>query len=279
MIIWLASYPKSGNTWVRSFLSAYYYSHDGKFSFELLENIKQFPSKDFLSQRLRSIDEAAENWLIAQKKIKDQNEFCFLKTHNVYGAYKGKNFTTPDFTLGAIYIVRDPRNVLTSLMNHYSLTEDDALKMINSIYRNLRDENNNDDYSSYSFISSWANNYKSWKMSKIINKLIVKYEDLENQEDETFLEILNFTDKVLKKNIKVDQKKFRLAIETTKFDILKKKEEDEGFVEAVYSKKDGKNKKFFNLGKKNNYKELIKPQTTKTIEKLFRNEMEELGYL
>ena len=213
------------------------------------------------------------------KKINDQNEICFLKTHNVYGAYKGKSFTTPDFTLGAIYIVRDPRNVLTSLMNHYSLTEDDALKMINSIYRNLRDENDNDDFSSYSFISSWANNYKSWKMSKIINKLIVKYEDLENQEDETFLEILNFTDKVLKKNIKVDQKKFRLAIETTKFDILKKKEEDEGFVEAVFSKKDGKNKKFFNLGKKNNYKELIKPQTTKTIEKLFRNEMEELGYL
>ena len=278
MIIWLASYPKSGNTWVRSFLSAYYYSHDGKFNFKLLENIKQFPSKDFLSQRLRSVDEAAENWLIAQKKINDQNEFCFLKTHNIYGAYKGKNFTTQDFSLGAIYIVRDPRNVLTSLMNHYSLTEDDALKMINSIYRNLRDENNNDDYSSYSFISSWANNYKSWKMSKIINKLIVKYEDLEKQEDETFLKILNFTDKVLKKNIKVDQKKFRLAIETTKFDILKKKEEDEGFVEAVYSKKDGK-KKFFNLGKKNNYKELIKPQTAKTIEKLFRNEMEELGYL
>ena len=173
MIIWLASYPKSGNTWVRSFLSAYYYSHDGKFDFKLLEKIRQFPSRDFLSQKLKSVDEAAENWLIAQKKINDQNEFCFLKTHNVYGAYKGKSFTTPDFTLGAIYIVRDPRNVLTSLMNHYSLTEDDALKMINSIYRNLRDENDNYDFSSYSFISSWANNYKSWKMSKNINKLII----------------------------------------------------------------------------------------------------------
>ena len=279
MIIWLASYPKSGNTWVRSFLSAYYYSEDGKFDFKLLKNIKQFPSKDFLSRKLRSVDEAAENWLIAQKKINDQNEFCFLKTHNVYGGYKGNNFTTPNFTLGAIYIVRDPRNVLTSLMNHYSLNEDDALKMINSIYRNLRDENNNNDYSSYSFISSWANNYKSWKMSKNINKLIIKYEDLENQENETFLKILNFTDKLLKKKDKVDKKKFGLAIESTKFDILKKKEEDEGFVEAVYSTKDSKTKRFFNLGKKNNYKELIKTQTAKAIEKIFRKEMEELGYL
>ena len=66
---------------------------------------------------------------------------------------------------------------------------------------------------------------------------------------------------------------------TTKGQSLKKKEQDVGFVEAVYSRKDGKTKKFFNLGKKNNYKELIKPQTAKAIEKLFRKEMEELGYL
>ena len=39
MIIWLASYPKSGNTWVRSFLSAYYYAPDGKFTFELLSTV------------------------------------------------------------------------------------------------------------------------------------------------------------------------------------------------------------------------------------------------
>ena len=68
MIIWIASYPKSGNTWVRAFLSAYYYSHDGIFNFELLKKIKQFPSKDFLKKRLNSVDEASDNWLIAQKK-------------------------------------------------------------------------------------------------------------------------------------------------------------------------------------------------------------------
>ena len=83
MIIWLASYPKSGNTWVRSFLSAYYYSKDGKFDFELLKKIKQFPSRDFFGEKLRSVDEAAKNWLIAQKRIKESGQFCFLKTHNV----------------------------------------------------------------------------------------------------------------------------------------------------------------------------------------------------
>ena len=55
MIIWLTSYPKSGNTWVRSFLSAYYYSNDGRFSFELLKKIRQFPSKEFFDQKLLSV--------------------------------------------------------------------------------------------------------------------------------------------------------------------------------------------------------------------------------
>ena len=53
MIIWIASYPKSGNTWIRSLLSSYLFSKDGKFSFKLLKNIEQFSSKVLLSDKLR----------------------------------------------------------------------------------------------------------------------------------------------------------------------------------------------------------------------------------
>ena len=279
MIIWLASYPKSGNTWVRSFLSAYYYSSDGKFTFELLKKIKQFPSKEFFDRKLLSVDEASQNWLIAQKKIKDKKKICFLKTHNVNGAFKGNSFTTTEFTAGAIYIVRDPRNVLTSMMNHYSLNESDALKMINSIYRNLKDENDENNYASYSFISSWSNNYNSWKISKNINILLIKYEDLQNDTYNTFSKIVNFTNNIIKKEKNIDENKFKLAIETTNFEVLQKKEEYEGFDEAVYSSKEGKMKPFFNLGRKNNYKNLLKPETSKVIEGLFEKEMKELGYL
>ena len=279
MIIWLASYPKSGNTWVRAFLSAYYYSNDGKFTFELLKKIKQFPSKEFFDRKLLSVDEASQNWLIAQKKIKDRKKICFLKTHNVNGAFKGNSFTSSEFTAGAIYITRDPRNVLTSMMNHYSLNESDALKMLNSIYRNLKDENDENNYASYSFISSWSNNYNSWKLSKNINSLLIKYEDLENDKYKTFSKIVNFTNNIIKKERNIDENKFKLAIETTNFEVLQKKEEYEGFDEAVYSSKERKIKRFFNLGRKNNYKNLLKPETSKVIEGLFEKEMKELGYL
>ena len=279
MIIWIASYPKSGNTWVRSFLSAYYFSDDGKFNFELLKKIKQFPNKEFFDIKLENVDDASKNWLIAQKKIKKKKQTIFLKTHNIYGAYKGNSFTSEEFTAGAIYIVRDPRNVLTSLMNHYSLNESEALKMINSIYRNLKDENDTDNYASYSFISSWANNYNSWKKSKNINTLFIKYEDLENDTYNTFTRIINFSNNLIKKEKNIDDERFKSAIQTTNFDVLKKKEEIEGFHEAAYSSKEKKIKTFFNLGNKNNYKNMLKKETLKAIEEIFEKEMIELGYL
>ena len=67
MIIWIASYPKSGNTYIRSFLSAYYFSKDGEFDFNLLKNIKQFPDRIFFNEKIRSVEEATKNYITAQK--------------------------------------------------------------------------------------------------------------------------------------------------------------------------------------------------------------------
>ena len=56
MIFWIASYPKSGNTWLRALLSSYFYSEDGIFNQELLKYITQFPERrhfvDFNSKDL-----------------------------------------------------------------------------------------------------------------------------------------------------------------------------------------------------------------------------------
>ena len=278
MIIWIASYPKSGNTWVRSLLSSYYFSEDGSFDFKLLKNIKQFPSREFFSKRIESIEDAAEKWLIIQKNLKKLNKARFLKTHNVYGAFKGNHFTTPEVSLGAVIVVRDPRNVITSLMNHYSLDEENALEMIKSIYRNLKDKNETDNYASYSFISSWANNYNSWKNSNLKNKLIIKYEDLETNVEKTFEKIIRFTNKLMNNKKEIDKKKLNKSVRNTNFDILRKMEKNKGFDEAILSS-DGKRKAFFNLGKENNYKKLLNLKTTQEIEKVFNKEMKDLGYL
>ena len=60
MIIWIASYPKCGNTWVRSLLSAYYFSNDGEFNFDLLKNIRQFPSPYFFPNKVKNVSKRPE---------------------------------------------------------------------------------------------------------------------------------------------------------------------------------------------------------------------------
>jgi hypothetical protein len=77
MIIWLASYPKSGNTWVRSMVAALLYSGDGKFNFELIKNIKQFPDKSFFenfTNDFGNFNEIQKYWLRSQELINLDNK-------------------------------------------------------------------------------------------------------------------------------------------------------------------------------------------------------------
>ena len=83
----------------------------------------------------------------------------------------------------------------------------------------------------------------------------------------------------MRKNNEIDFEKLKKSIKTTEFDLLKKKEEKEGFDEAIYSSDDGKARAFFNLGRNNEYKKLLSDKTIKSIEELFGKEMKELGYL
>ena len=135
MIIWLASYPKSGNTYVRSFLSAYYFSKDGVFDFNQITNIKQFPDSEFINNKVDSVLEASMQWMPSQRKIIANKKIKFLKTHNCLGNYKGNTFTSNETSLGAIYIVRDPRNVFTSVKNHFSYDDEKALHREDSQFR------------------------------------------------------------------------------------------------------------------------------------------------
>ena len=283
MIIWLASYPKSGNTYVRAFLSAYYYSENGEFDFSLLSNIKQFPDKEFFDKDIKSIEQASTEWENAQGRIIQNKKIKFLKTHSCLGAYNNRPFTTSKQTLGGIYIVRDPRNIISSIKNHFSMSDDKAMEMILYEKRGLISDTGV--YSSYSFISSWSNHYRSWVKSKQFRRLIIKYEDLLTNKYETFRDIIVFTNTLLNKTDGVNKKKLQKAIETTNFKILKNKEINEGLDPSVTSFKKWRNihkenkNLFFNLGPETDWKKMVDKNTTYKIEDKFKDEMKELGYI
>ena len=82
MIIWLASYPKSGNTLVRSLLSSYFFSEDGIYQFDQIKNITQFPDVDLFKKFGVNTDDENEtlnNYIKIQEKINKKNQFNFIK--------------------------------------------------------------------------------------------------------------------------------------------------------------------------------------------------------
>ena len=123
MIIWLASYPKSGNTWLRFFIVSLLADNKAKINLNHLKAIAPFPRKsqfEGLITNFNNLKEVAKNWQLSQKKINANKNIKFLKTHNMLCRFGKNYFTDQNNTLGTIYIVRDPRNVITSLKNHYN---------------------------------------------------------------------------------------------------------------------------------------------------------------
>ena len=277
MIIWIASYPKSGNTFIRSFLSAYYYTNNGEFDFNLLKFIEQFPDKQFFDGFINDKDDAAKKWLPIQRKLIKSKKVKFLKTHSAYGSYNNNQFTSSEVTLGGIYILRDPRNIISSLTNHFSLNVDGALNMLLDENRGIKSDDNN--FATYSFLSSWSNHLNSWSNIKSFRTIIIKYEDLENNSEKILTDLIRFINNLLNNNKGVDYQKFKKAIETTNFSILKKKENKDGFFEAMFSKKENKKIPFFNLGFKSDWKKVLDKKIVEVIEKKFGREMKDIGYI
>jgi hypothetical protein len=276
MIIWLASYPKSGNTLVRSMLSAYNFSNTGEFNFELLKNIKQFPNRNifnYLGVDTSNKLEIAKNYISAQEEInkRDGNSIRFLKTHSALHSINGYPFTNYKNSLGTIYIVRDPRKVVLSNANHYQVALDESLKQL--ISGTVLGE---DIYLTH--VGTWSSNYNSWKEFKKLDRyLLIKYEDLILKPRETFILILDFIHKLTKTKFVLDELKLNNVLKTTTFEYLQNLEKKESFPESRKTN-DGKLINFFKYGKTNTGKNLPK-EINKNVEENFNLEMKELGYL
>ena len=282
MIIWIASYPKSGNTWLRSLVSAYYFSRDGSFDQDNLKLIDQFPSKKYLKDydyNKKNIGDASRYWIKAQKKINSEKKIRFFKTHSFLGSFNNNEFTNNENTLGAIYIIRDPRNVITSLKNHFDMNYDEALNFIKSERKFLYDYNKKEDYSDFQIISSWEKNHQSWKNNKIFPIKFVKYEDLSKKTFEVFKDIIEFINYISGNKKIFDRTRAIKSLNSTSFEELKKLEKKEGFDESILSSKDNNKIPFFYLGPKNDWKKILKKEIQDDLEKNFQESLKDLDYL
>ena len=280
MITWIASYPKSGNTWLRALLTTYFYTTDGIFDFEILSKIYQFPEKVFFkgySKKFTKLADTTEYWIDAQNNINKDKAFKLFKTHNAFLKVNNFSFTNQENTNGCIYIVRDPRNVITSVKNHYEQDYAEALKwMLND--KGFLFKKEDDQFFRFQFLSSWNNHYKSWIETDQFPILTVKYEDMESEPLGTFEKVINFLITIGNLNTKFDSTKAKKCIESCNFDNLKNKEKDEGFIEAPIGQKTGKKLTFFNLGKENKWNDKLPKDIKDKMNMVFKDDLKFWGY-
>ena len=283
MIFWIASYPKSGNTWLRALISSYYFSQDGVFNESIIKKIGQFPEKrHFINFEYnpKITTDTCRFWIKAQERINSDKKLHFFKTHNILGKINNSSFTNSANTIGCIYIIRDPRNVITSLKNHYQLDDNQALNWMqnknNFIYDVFNHER--DGFSDFQFISSWNINYKSWKDQNKIPVKIIRYEDLLKETFLVFKDIVKFINITINSKETINIDRIKKSVQSTFFEKLKDNEKKNGFTEAVFTKDKKEKIPFFYLGPKNDWKKILNKELRIKIEEAFKAELNEIGY-
>ena len=276
-LIWIASYPKSGNTWMRSLLTSLIYTNDGIFNFDLLPKIDQFEKKSnfsflkkFKSTDFDNLDKMAvvsKYWHEAQENL-NYSDLIFLKTHSSNYNYKNLQYANLNKTRGCIYLVRDPRDVAISYSKFMGCSIDETIDYMLGPARQIW----NQEKTVGIIISRWDYHIASW-INLDTPKIFIRYEDLLHNTKKVLNELIRFIQESLKIKIELNDNKIDNIIKTTSFELLKNKENKEGFKEA------SKNSPFFREGKSLQWKKTLTHDQIKKIESNLGEYMKKFNYI
>ena len=275
-IIWVASYPKSGNTWMRSLLANIIYLKDSDFNFEILKRITDFDTltnysflkEEIIKDRgLEKLENISKYWIKAQKNFNLKGEKKLFKTHASNLSYLGNAYTNNETAKGAIYIIRDPRDVVISYSNHLNKSIDETIKIIQKDNTITYSHKNNFPV----LMSRWDYHIMSWFNLKS-PKIFIQYEHMLDNTEMIIKILVKFLNEHLSYNITITDNSIKKIIENTNFEKLKEKEKTEGFPEA------SKNSVFFRKGIKNQWQDILSSNQEKVISEAFYRTMKKFNY-
>jgi len=272
-IVWLASYPKSGNTWMRAFLHNLLRDPDRP------ADINQLTGA--LSQGEASIGwyrvlnrRAPEDWTEAEvarmrprvhKMIADgQKGTTFCKTHNILGRCHGQPTVNMQVSAGALYIVRNPLDVVLSFADFQNVDIDEAITMMAT--EDFRTPTAGSNVSET--LGSWSQHVESWTAAEGKGLHIVRYEDMLDDPARAFSAVMAF--------LHLDYPRNRLdrAIRNASFKELRKQEDERGFAERPQHQE-----RFFRKGTAGQWRGELSDEQIARVCADHRAQMERFGYL
>ena len=275
-ILWLASYPKSGNTWFRVFLTNLRQDTQGPTSINALDPIRfageramfeeatGVESSDLTKQEIERLRPMVYEYI-----AKENENTLFVKVHDAYTYTAGGQPLFPaKATVGAIYIIRNPLDVAASYTHSSSLDLDTVIShMINPDFT-LSAEPLRLHEQLPQRLLTWSGHVLSWADAPGIRVHIVRYEDMKLRPLETFTEAVHFL------RFQYDRQNIQTAIELSSFDELKRQEQAHGFREKYLG-----DRPFFHKGKIGSWRQVLTADQAKRIVCDHRDVMGRFGYL
>lgn len=270
---WLASYPKSGNTWLRCLLEAYrrgglldindicISASDGDANF--IRMVSPIPVEALQFRGQLMLRPAALMWLVSRL-----HPPRYVKTHFANISASRLTPCIPrELTSKAIYVVRDPRSVVLSVSHYYNFPTEHAVQAMNNLEFNIGGDKNY----SLSFVSSWSNHVRSWVGEKEFPVHVVRYEDLVSDGAKELTEVLQFLE------IEPDEDLVERAVKAADLSRLRNQEaEGDGFRENAARERYDHPSFFGNGG--NRWRDELSPKHTRQIEEDHGEVMQLLGY-
>jgi len=274
-IILLASYPKSGNTWMRSFLGVLTNEENEISSFDelksdwgilsnryLLDSFLGIKTSELTEQEVQSLRFKAYEFGASHLK-----EAIFVKTHDT-PFYEGIPIIPKSIVKEVILIVRNPFDMIASYANHMNCSNERSLLNINSGNNALAKSTKKFNNQVAQFMGSWSDFHNCWKNTFRDKVTVIRYEDMLNDSLITFKKVVDAS------KLNFSENQIQAAIDATRFDKLQKIEQEKGFKE-----KNTKTKQFFRQGKAGNWRNEITMDMANQIIDRHYSTLLELNYI
>ena len=274
-IYWLASYPKSGNTWFRVFLHNLEIDDSAPVDINdlsmgtiasaryWLDRVLGFDTAELSPAEIEQLRPSIYKWALKEDQV------GYHKIHDAYTYTKdGEPIVSKEGTLGALYIIRNPLDVASSLANQYSISLNEAILKMGSNEYILDSSKQKHHNQVQQQLFTWSNHVLSWVDAPHLNCFTIRYEDMTSAPLKTFSQAAYFL------GFSSSSEKIAKAIKFSNFKILAKQEKERGFKEASV-----KTNRFFRKGKAGGWRKELTEVQIKQIIKDHYAVMRRFGYL
>jgi hypothetical protein len=275
-IVWLASYPKSGNTWFRGFLTAVLHPDQTEIdinnlypttiasSRQLFDELTGVSSADLSPEEIERLRP-----LVYRQFAQESKEVLYQKVHDAWTLTpSGEPLFPPDITRAVLYFIRNPLDVVVSFSHHLNADIDKTIAIMNDPGYAFCNRTTRLHEQLTQKLLTWSGHVKSWVEESGLPVLVLRYEDMYSAPFESFSKAVDFV------GLKTPAKEIERALEQASFHKMKHQEEEKGFSEKSIG-----STCFFRKGLVGDWKNILTKRQVENIIMEHSVIMEKFGYI